>query len=111
MRSSTVPLAPGVLDRRALLLLADRLGEGHQPLGRVGPPVEQHVLDVLEQVLRDLLVDGELLGVDDPHVEAGADRVVEEGRVHRLAHRVLAAERERDVRDAAAHLGEREAAP
>ena len=29
----------------------------HQPLGGVGPAVEDHVLDVLEQILRDVLVD------------------------------------------------------
>ena len=67
-----------------------------------GRRFEEDVLDPLEEVLRDLLVDRELAGVDDPHVEAGADGVVEEGRVHRLADGVVAAERERDVRDAAA---------
>ena len=101
-------LPPGVLDRRPLLLRLHRLREGDQPLGGVGPAVQQHVLDPLQQVLRDLLVDRELAGVDDAHVEAGLDGVVEEGRVHRLAHRVVAAEGERDVADAAAHLGERE---
>src|SRR5690606_16489886 len=40
--------------------------------------------------------------VDAPHVHAGADRVEEEDGVDRLAHRVVAAEGERDVRDAAA---------
>ena len=79
-------------------------GELDQPLGRVGPAVEDHVLDVLEQILRDVLVDDELAGVDDAHVEAGLDRVVEERRVHRLAHDVVAAERERQVADAAADL-------
>ena len=65
-------------------------------------PVEDDVLDELEQLGRDVLVDHELAGVDDAHVEAGADRVVEEGRVHRLAHRVVAAEREAEVGDPAA---------
>ena len=46
----------------------------------------------------------ELPGVDDAHVEPGADRVVEERGVHRLAHAVVAAEREAEVRDAAARL-------
>ena len=85
-----------------LALLLDRLGELGQPVGGVGPAVEQDVLDPLEQVLGDLLVDLELAGVDDPHVEPGLDRVVEERGVHRLADRVVAAVRERDVADAAA---------
>ena len=90
-----------------LVLLArrlDRLGELGQPVGGVGTAVEQHVLDALEQVLGDLLVDLELAGVDDPHVEPGADRVVEERGVHRLADRVVAAVRERDVAHAAGGL-------
>ncbi len=63
-----------------------------QPLGRVGPAVEQHVLDELQQVLGDLLVDLEHAGVDDAHVEPGLDRVIEKRRVHGLAHDIVAAE-------------------
>jgi hypothetical protein len=37
----------------------------------------------------DLLVDLEHAGVDDAHVHAGGDGVVEEGRVHGLAHGLL----------------------
>ena len=95
------------LARRALAL--DALGELDEPLGRVGPAGEEHVLDPLEQLGLDVLVDRELAGVDDPHVEAGADRVVEEDRVHRLAQRVVAAEREAEVRDAAARARARAA--
>ena len=83
-------------------LAADRLGELHQPVGGVGPPVEQHVLDEFQQVGRNVLVDRQLAGVDDAHVQPGADRVVQERRVHGLAHHVVAAERERQVGDAAA---------
>ena len=71
------------------------LGDGDQPLGRVGAPVEHHVLAGLAQVLVDRLVDRELAGVDDAHVHAGLDGVIEEHRVHRFAHRLVAAKRER----------------
>ena len=54
-----------------------------------------------EQLGRNLFVDGQLAGVDDAHVQPGADGVVQERRVHRLAHHVVAAERERDVAHAA----------
>ncbi len=81
------------------------LGELDQPLGGVRTAVEDHVLDELEQVLRDLFVDGELTGVDDRHVEARADRVVEERRVDRFAHHVVTAKREGEIGDAATHLG------
>ena len=75
-----------------------------QPLGRVGPAIEEHVFDVAEQFLVNLFVDGELAGVDDAHVEAGLDRVVQKGRIHRLADRLVAAERERNVAHAARGL-------
>ena len=63
---------------------------------------------MLAQVRRDLLVDVQLPGVDDRHVQAGADRVVEEGRVHRPADRLVTAEGEGDVAHAAGdlHAGE-----
>ena len=80
-----------------LLLGLHRLGEGDQPLGGVGAPVQEDVLDPLQELGGDLLVDRQLPGVDDPHVETGADRVEEEGRVHRLAHRVVPAEGEGHV--------------
>ncbi len=106
-RSPTVPCAPGQVGLALRARALDLLGEGHQALGGVGPAVEDDVLDVLEQVGRDVLVDRELAGVDDAHVEAGLDGVVEERRVDRLAHHLVAAERERQVADAAAdsHAG------
>ena len=88
-----------------------RRRELHQPLGRVRPAVEDDVLDVLEQILRDVLVDDQLAGVDDAHVHAGLDRVIEERRVDRLADDVVAAERERQVADAAADLHARDRSP
>ena len=74
-------------------------------LGRVRPAIEEHVLDPFEQVLRDVLVDRELAGVDDPHVHSGADRVEQERRVKGLAHPIVAAKGKREVADAAADLG------
>ncbi len=89
-----------VLDR-VLLLALERLREGDQALGRVGPPVEDHVLDALEEVLRDVRVDAQLPGIDDAHRHPRLGRVVQERGVHRLAHRLVAAEGEGQVGDAA----------
>ena len=96
-------LAPGqVLGRPLHAALAGvPRGQLEQPLGRVRAPVEDDVLDPLAQLRLDLVVDRQDAGVDDGHVEAGPDRVVEEDRVDRLADAVVAAERERDVRHAA----------
>ena len=107
-RSSTVPRAPREVLGDLPALRLERLGERDEPLGRVRPPVEHHVLDPLAQLRRNLVVDAELAGVDDAHRHAGPDRVVEEHCVDRLAHRVVAAEREAHVRHAARHLGVRQ---
>ena len=105
----------GLAPREVELLLhgaaLDGLGERDHALGRVGPPVEDDVLDVFEQVRRDVLVKRDLSRVHDRHVEAGGDRVVQERRVDRLAHGVVPAEAEREVRDAARDLDARAAAP
>ena len=92
-------VAPGEVDDALGGLPLDALGVLHQPLGGVAAAVEEDVLDALQQVGRDVLVHHELAGIDDAHVQTGADRVVEEGRVHRLAHVVVAAEAEAEVGD------------
>src|SRR5207244_10882790 len=69
-----------------------------------GTSIEDEVLDALEQIFRDVLVDDQLSGVDDTRVEAGANRVIEECRMDRFADDVVAAERERQIADAAADL-------
>ena len=70
----------------------EALGDLEQPLGRIRAPGQNHILDPLAQIDGDLLVDGELPRVHDPHGEPGANGVVEEHRMHRLAHRIVAAE-------------------
>src|SRR3954454_2276309 len=92
-------LAPGEVDLPLRSLTAHAARVLDQPLGRVVAPVEDDVLNEFEQLRLDVLVHDELARVDDAHVEAGADRVVEEGRVHRLAHGVVAAEGEAEVGD------------
>ena len=97
----TLPRARRSSTLRSLPPLFTVSAKASRALGGALAAVEQDVLDPLQQVLRDLLVDLELTGVDDPHVHAGLDGVVEEGGVHGLAHRVVAAEGEGQVRHAA----------
>ena len=73
------------------------IGDLQQPFGVVGPAVEDRVLDAFSQLVGQIPVDRQLAGVDDGHVEAAFDGVIEEHRVHGLAHRVVAAKRERHV--------------
>ena len=103
------PFAPGEIDFLRLLALAgEALRDREQPLGRVVAPVEHDVLAGLAQFRIEIVVHRHLAGIDDAHVHAGLDRVIEEHRVHRLAHRLVAAERERQVRHAAGdvHAGQ-----
>ena len=83
----------------------ERFAEVDQALGGVGTAIEQDVFDERLQLRLDLLVDFEHSGVDDAHVHAGGDGVVEEGGVHGLADFVVAAEAEGDIGDAAADFG------
>ena len=76
----------------------------HQPLRRIGAAVQQHVLDEFLQLRLDLLVHFEHPGIHDAHVHPGGDRVEKKRAVHRLAHRIVAAETKRNIRHAAAHL-------
>ena len=80
------------------------LGVFEQTLRSIIAAIEQHVLDTLAQFGLDIIVKRQRTGIDDAHVHAGADGVIEENRVHRLAHRFVAAERKRDVGDAARNV-------
>ena len=96
------PLAPFIVLDDGLVLLFDGFCEGHQTFGGIRTAVQQHILDEFEQVFRDFFIDGQLAGIHDAHVETGLDGVIEKGRMHRFAHDVVAAERKRDIADAAA---------
>ena len=98
----------GILARRGGAALLDGLRELEQPLGRIGPAIEQHVFDALAQLGANVLVYGQLAGVDDAHINSRAHGVIKKRRVHGLADHVVAAEGEREVRDAAADFRARQ---
>ncbi len=100
--------APGEVFFPLLAAGLHLLGELHQPLAGIGPPVEHDILDPLAQFRLDVLVHAELAGVDDAHRHASTDRVVQKHRVNCLAHVVVAAETETDVANAATDLGVRQ---
>ena len=72
-----------------------------QAFSAVIAAVQNHIFNRIAQLGGKVVVNRQLAGVNDAHVHAVADGVVEEYRVNRLAHRVVAAEGERHVRDAA----------
>ena len=79
------------------------LGKCDEPLSGISAAVQENILDEFEEILRDVFVDAELTCIHDAHVQAGLDCVVEKGRVHGLADRIVATEGKRDVADTAAH--------
>ena len=81
------------------------LGVVDEGLGRAGIAVQEDVLDEFLELRLDLVVDLEHAGIDDAHVHARPSGVVEEGRVHGLAHDVVAAEAEGDIGDPTADFG------
>ena len=76
-------------------------GLGYEPLGCALVGVENHVFDAAKQVGLDAVIYLEHRGIDYCHVKSGPYCVVEKGRVHGLAHGVVAAEGERQVGDSA----------
>mmetsp|Transcript_22181 Transcript_22181/g.87376 ORF Transcript_22181/g.87376 Transcript_22181/m.87376 type:complete len:833 (-) Transcript_22181:42-2540(-) len=87
--------------RAARLLHALRLLQ--QEVGDVA--ARQHrVLQQRQEGGRDLVVDRQLAGADDADVHASLDGVVEEDAVHGLAERLVAAEGEAQVGEAAADV-------
>src|SRR5262249_23154037 len=97
-------IAPGEIDGALRPGPVDGLGEGHQAVGGVAAAIEEHIFDEFQQVGRDVLVDGQLAGVDDAHVQTGAYGVQQERGVHRLPYDVVAPEGERQVGDAPADV-------
>ena len=67
--------------------------------------VQDDIFDSSAQLGFDLVIDAELTGIDDAHGHAGLDGVIQKDRVNGFAHRIVAAERERDVGDAARDMG------
>ncbi len=95
------PFAPGeILLFDFLACAAEFLRQLEQPFGCAGIAVEDNVFAGLPQFGIDVVIDDHLSGIDDAHVHAGLDGVIQEYRVHCFAHRLVAAERERQVGDA-----------
>src|SRR5688500_10783934 len=90
-----------ILDNR-LPLPFDGFSKRYETFGGIRPPIQQHVLDEFEQFFWYFLVNSQLAGVHDAHIESRLDGMIEKGRVHRLPHGVVPAERKRNVADAAA---------
>ena len=77
------------------------LGQRNQILRRVRSAGQNHVLHGLFQLRFNLVVHRQHPGIDDAHVQPGADGVVEKDRVHRFPHVIVASKAERYVADTA----------
>ena len=83
-------------------------GDFQQALGAVGAAIEHHVLDALTQFRIEIIDDRQGASVDDAHVHAGTNRVIQEYGVNRLTHGFVAAERKRHVGYAAGDMAMRQ---
>ena len=92
---------PRVVDDSLGALAPHGFGELDHALGSVGPTVEEHVLHALQQVRGDILVDCQLSGIDDGHVEAGLLGVKEKHGMEGFSNRLVAAEAETEIADTA----------
>ena len=96
-------LTPFLVNRSLLFFDALKLFRViDQPIGRIGPAIEKHILHVLEQFLVDLFIDLQHAGIDDAHVQPGPHGVIEKRRVHRLTDHIVATEGKRNVTHATA---------
>ncbi len=82
-------------------------GNFKQPFGRVGVAVQHHIFASLAQFRIDALIDRKLARIDDAHIHADLDRMIQEHGMHRLTHRLVAAEGEGQIRDTAGNMHER----
>ena len=99
-------LAPCQIDLGFFAVAFELLGDFEQALGRIRTAIEYHVLDAFFELGVKVGVYAQLPRVDNPHVHARRNRVVQEHGVNRFAHRLVATEGEGDVGHAAADHGE-----
>ena len=109
---------PGQFGAVILGCTLDLLGHGQQALGRCqagvfailehGLAIQHHVFDQFAQMGFQLVVHTDHAGVDNAHVHACLNGVVQEHGVDGFAHGLVAAEAERHVRHTTRHLGARQ---
>ena len=87
-------LAPFQIFDLFLAAAFDALGHLDQFLARIWIAVEHHIFHRIAQVFGNFFVHAELTGVDDAHVHARLDGVIQKHRMDRLAHRLVAPEAE-----------------
>ena len=68
-------------------------------------PVQQNVFNQLQPVLGNIIVHLQHPGIHDAHVQPLPRGVVQEGGMHGLPHRIIAAEGEGDIGNAAGNVG------
>ena len=99
-----------VFDALLAFLAFESVGDFQQAFSRVRAAIQHHIFDAFAQVGFQIVVQRQRAGVDDAHVHARFDGVVQKHDVDRLTHQLVAAERERHVGDAAGDMAQREAA-
>ena len=68
-----------------------------QSFRRIIAAIKDHILNTLAQFRLNIIINIELTGIDDRHIKASLDRMIQKYRVHCAAHRFVTAKRERNV--------------
>ena len=100
--------APRLIADRCFIFSFNIFGELDKALGCIVSPVQQHILDALSQFGLNFFVNCELPCVHNSHVQASANGVKKESRVHRFAYGVISAKRKGNIAHSAADARARE---
>ncbi len=88
--------------------IPETFGNFQQAFGSVCTTIEHHIFAGLAQFRINRVINGELTGIDDAHIHANLNGMIEEDSMHRFAHRLIATERERQIGNTAGNMGVRQ---
>jgi len=96
------PSSPGLVLHGRFAPGLDRLRKLQHALRGIRSAVQQHILHALLKIGGNFLVNRQLTGVDDGHIQAGLDGMVEKAGVHRFPDGVIPAKRKGNIAESAA---------
>ena len=92
------------VSRHGCSALLQRVGKSHQTVGSLLVAVENHIFNGNAQLGGNILIGHQCTGIHNSHIKTNGNGMEKEGRVHRLAHEIVATEGKRQVAHTATHL-------
>ena len=97
-------MTPFFLALVLFVLFLKMMRQFHQPFRGVFATVKQHVFHPFQQIRINLLIHDNLTGIDDAHIHTGLNGMIQEGRMHGLTNRIVAAQGKRQIAHPSADL-------